>query len=91
MHHRLDTFGRWIWAAICFALCVVALVQGGLGLLSLVLGAILAYAFLFAICATVATIVRRIGAGAAPPVWVRFATNFRKALVDGPLFLLAFW
>jgi hypothetical protein len=61
-----------------------AFAQGGLVLVGFVAAAILVYAFVFAIAATVVTGLR------SPSLGHRFASNLRKALVDGPLFLLAF-
>ena len=92
---RLDKTGRWIWGAICLAVIVLALVQGGLKLASFIVVAIVAYATLFATVATliltIKRLVKRYPDQAALPAWQRFAGYFRKALIEGPVFLLAFW
>jgi len=92
---RLDTLGRWIWATVCLALFVLAFIQGGLFLVGVVAAAIFAYAILFATIATLARGLRQmVSPTAGQPACslrARFTSNFRRALVDGPLFLLAFW
>lgn len=90
----LDTFGRWLWGAVCLGLGIVAFWSGGFLLVCFVAIALLIYAVLFA---TVATALRSKGSSTegdgnnASPMFTRFAANFRKALVDGPIFVLGYW
>ncbi|GAA4751704.1 hypothetical protein GCM10023264_18050 [Sphingomonas daechungensis] len=89
----LDTLGRWHWGAVCLGVGFVAFWSGGFLLVCLVAIALLTYAALFA---TVATALgsRRSSTAAdgdiASPLLTRFGTNFRKALVDGPIFVLSY-
>jgi hypothetical protein len=77
------------------ALIIVALVQGGLRLVSFVVVAILAYAVVFAAVATFASGIRRLvnrtAEQTAAPAWEQFASHFWKSLVEGPVFILSFW
>jgi hypothetical protein len=62
----------------------VAFFEGGLLLVVLVFAGILVYATVFAVVATSKR-------GAKPSLRAALASNFRRALVDGPVFVLGFW
>ena len=90
----LDTLRRWLWGAVCLALGIAAFWIGGLLLACFVAIALLIYAALFAVVATALRSKRsstESDSNIASPMFTRFATNFRKALVDGPIFVLSYW
>jgi hypothetical protein len=89
---QLDSFGRYTWLATCLALAVAALFQGGWLLVGLLAIAVLFYAVLFAVIGTTAAALGgHGGSGTGTPLPQRFGSNFRRALLDGPLFILAYW
>ena len=91
-NEQLDSFGRYIWLTICLALAVAALFRGGWLLFGLLAIAVIICAVLFAVLGTTAATLRgRGGSGTGTSLPQRFGSNFRRALLDGPLFILAYW
>jgi hypothetical protein len=84
--------GRWIWGIACLIIAGIAFVWGGLPLVALLAAALIAYAILFAAGrAAIFALKGRNRADDAVSFLRRFAADIRRAIFDGPFFILMYW
>lgn len=100
---QLDTLGRWILGGVCIALAALAYVSGGIvGLIAIatVFATLATFiSFVWTFGQSAAHLIRRRRARRAglpalqalSPIHQRFAVNFRRTIVQLPLYLVTYW